>query len=224
MIHSLGSIDYLKIEEDQHLFYACQYYDDRQVCVQEQFNIHNKDQGDRTDFTDIYRLKVHEITLRELMLVQSLYASKTASDVSHLVALQPAPTLFFKVFLELGMKSMVPYLSFDSRSVKSILSPEHDEYFRNNNFDRFPVFYKNQDGRSAIDVAAENNQIRSVNSMINYIIVYQNSFVYAHLFEHNLVELIEKEVEITPLLDSEVLNYTFDFDQWPSTSPNISKL
>jgi hypothetical protein len=168
MIHSLGSIDYLKIEPDQHLFYACQYYDDRQVCVQEQYT----DQDGRTNFTDIYRLKVHEITLRELMLVQSLYASKTASDVSHLVALQPSPALFFKVFLELGMKSMVPYLSFDSRSVKSILSPEHDEYFKNNNFDKFPVFYKNQDGRSAIDVAAENNQIRSVNSMINYIIVY----------------------------------------------------
>ena len=54
------------------------------------------------------------------------------------------------------------------------------------------MFYKNKDGTSAIDSALDNNQIRSVNLMIDYIITYQNSYVYAHLFENNLVELLQK--------------------------------
>jgi hypothetical protein len=70
-----------------------------------------------------------------------------------LVKAQPNPTLFFKVFLELGFKSMIPYLAFDSRSIRSLLSTENKKYFS----DEFPVFYKNPDGKSAIDVALANN-------------------------------------------------------------------
>lgn len=32
-IHSLGSCNYLKIEPTNHLLFACQYYDNRQVRV-----------------------------------------------------------------------------------------------------------------------------------------------------------------------------------------------
>jgi hypothetical protein len=32
-IHSLGSCNYLKIEPSNHLLFACQYYDNRQVRV-----------------------------------------------------------------------------------------------------------------------------------------------------------------------------------------------
>jgi hypothetical protein len=54
--------------------------------------------------------------------------------------------------------------------------------------------------------------------MISYIVKYQNSFVYSHLFKFNLVELLLKEVEMTALLESDIFNYTFDFDEWPSTN------
>ena len=77
---------------------------------------------------------------------------------------------------------MVAYLAFDSRSIKELLGDQNKEHFN----DKFPVFYKNQDGRSAIDVALGNNQIRSVNLMIKYIIDYQNTWVFSHLFEHNM--------------------------------------
>lgn len=83
---------------------------------------------------------------------------------------------------------MVSYLAFDNRSIKELLDDQNRDYFN----DKYPVFYKNEDGTSAIDVALENNQIRSVNLMIDYIVKYQNSFVYAHLFEYNLVELLQK--------------------------------
>lgn len=33
LIHSLGACNFLKIEPSNHLFFACQYYDDRQICL-----------------------------------------------------------------------------------------------------------------------------------------------------------------------------------------------
>jgi len=61
--------------------------------------------------------------------------------------------VFFKVFLELGIKSLVPFLAFDARSMRSLLDKSNKSYFD----DEFPLFYKNNDGRSAIDTALENN-------------------------------------------------------------------
>ena len=87
------------------------------------------------------------------MLVQSIYACKTQSDIELLVRAQPNPTIFFKVFLELGIKSMIAYLAFDSRSTKALLSVDNRKYFSS----KFPVFYKNEDQKSAIDVSLEMN-------------------------------------------------------------------
>ena len=127
------------------------------------------------------------------MLIQSLYACQTPGDIELLVTEQPTPAIFFKVFLELDIKSMVAYLSFDSASTRSLLDEKHNQYFEENDFDnKFPVFFKNRDQKSAIDVALGNNQIRSVNAMVKYITKYQNSFVFAHLFYTNFVELMQK--------------------------------
>lgn len=65
MIHSLGKCDYLKIEPTNHLLFAMQFYDDRQICLQEQYN----DNDGMTHFDDIFKIKIHEITLRELMMI-----------------------------------------------------------------------------------------------------------------------------------------------------------
>jgi hypothetical protein len=73
MIHSLGKCDYIKIEPGNHLLFAFQFYDDRQIKLQEQYN----DLDGSTNFDDIFGIKIHEITLRELMLIQSIYACKT---------------------------------------------------------------------------------------------------------------------------------------------------
>uniref|UniRef100_A0A7S3ILI3 Ion transport domain-containing protein n=1 Tax=Strombidium inclinatum TaxID=197538 RepID=A0A7S3ILI3_9SPIT len=215
-IHSLGSVNYLKIESTNHLLFACQFYEDRQICLQEQYNDHDGN----THFDDIFKIKINEITLRELLLIQSIYACHTQSDIERLVNYQPNPTIFFKVFLELGVKSLVSYLAFDSRSIKSLLSEKNHEYFDS----KFPVFYKNEDGGSAIDVSLSKNQIRSVNLMINYIIKHQNSFVFSHLFEFNLVDLLNKGVTMAPLFNSSIFNHTFDFDEWPATNSNTKKV
>lgn len=54
--------------------------------------------------------------------------------------------------------------------------------------------------------------------MIDYIVKYQNKYVYASLFKHNMVSLFEKEVELTNLLNSNVFNFNFETPEWPSTS------
>lgn len=36
-IHPLGAFDYLKIEKENHLKFACQFYDNRQIWVQDQY-------------------------------------------------------------------------------------------------------------------------------------------------------------------------------------------
>jgi len=53
--------------------------------------------------------------------------------------MQPDPSIFFKVFLELGYKNLVSYLAFDVKSMISLLSEENNEYFSN----EFPIFFKN---------------------------------------------------------------------------------
>lgn len=126
------------------------------------------------------------------MLVQSIYACKVQSDIELIVKKQPDPKIFFKVFLELGIKSMISYIAFDIKSIRNLLHDDNSKYFSED----YPVFYKNEDGLSAIDVCLERNQVRSINLMINYICKFQNNFVYSHLFEHNLVELIEKGVDM----------------------------
>ncbi len=87
------------------------------------------------------------------MMIQSIYALKSTAQISTLISEQPDPTLLYKVFIELGIKSMVQYLSFDSRSIKNLLSCEYDKYFDS----KFPIFFKNEEGKSGIDVALDMN-------------------------------------------------------------------
>ena len=67
--------------------------------------------------------------------------------------MQPTPELFFKIFLELGVKSMIPFLSFDQRSIKHILDEKNKSLFSK----EFPLFYMNEEGKNPIDIALENN-------------------------------------------------------------------
>lgn len=52
--------------------------------------------------------------------------------------------------------------------------------------------------------------------MINYIIKYQNSYVYSYLFEDNLVDLLQKGINVSGLLNSDIFFHRFDFESWPA--------
>ena len=118
------------------------------------------------------------------------------------------------------MSSLINHLASDSKSVKALLDDRNKQYFSS----EFPLFYKQRGGRSAIDQALDANQIRSVNSMISYLLEYQNSYVYANLFRHNFVDLVNKAVRLDKLLGSRIFNHVFDFDAWPATSPETDKI
>ena len=90
MIHSLGSLDYLKLERRNHIYFSCQFYNDRQIWVQEQY--HDKVENEKgevsngeTHFKDIYKIKLEEPTLRELLLIQSIYVNKSAGGAAEIV-------------------------------------------------------------------------------------------------------------------------------------------
>lgn len=127
-----------------------------------------------THYTQIYRIKIDEITLRELLILQSFYLSKNNSDVVKLVKKQPNPSLFYKTFLELDCANMASILAFDSGSMESLLNSKNTKYFS----ELFPIIYKNKiakkDGKNyyytnAIDIALKNNQVKAVNLIIDYI-------------------------------------------------------
>ena len=56
--------------------------------------------------------------------------------------------------------------------------------------------------------------------MINYIVEYQNDYVFNNLFNHIFVDLMNRGVNVTPLLESNIFNYSFDFDEWPGIHHN----
>lgn len=210
MLHSLGSCNYLKVEPSNHLLFACQFYEKRTICVQEQFN----DKEGNTRFEDIYKIRIHELTLRELLLIQSMYTVHNQSEVSALIEAQPTPSIFYKVSLNLGIKSLISYVAFDSKSIRLLLDEDKKQYFS----EEFPLFFRNETGESEIDIALGRNQIRSVNMMITYLCKFQNSYVYANLFKHNLVELLDKECDVCSLFNSEIFNFVYETPEWPSTS------
>jgi hypothetical protein len=75
MIHSLGELNYLKIEPSNHIFYSFNMQDDRQIKICEQY----KTNLGATILESIYSLKISDVTLRQLMMIQSFYALKSNS-------------------------------------------------------------------------------------------------------------------------------------------------
>jgi len=96
--------------------------------------------SDETGFDKIYNIKIWTITLRELLLMQSLYVCKTQSDIVDMVNDQPNPGVFYKSFLELDGTNLASILSFDSRSMEYLLDDSFAEHFSK----EYPIFYKNK--------------------------------------------------------------------------------
>ena len=149
-LHSLGSVNFLKIEPSNHIFFSFSSFDNRTINIQEQYTDHIGD----THFEDIYKVQAHEPSLRELLLIQSMYCCHTQSEIEHLVNDQPNPSIFFKMFFELRFSTFLSFLSFDAHAMHSLLDYEKNaEYFT----DEFPLFFKNDNGLSAIDTALDHN-------------------------------------------------------------------
>ena len=76
-------------------------------------------------YDEIYKVKIHEITLRELLLMQSFYICANESDIQKLVYLQPDPKLFYKTFLELDFSNLASIMAFNSFILERLLSADN---------------------------------------------------------------------------------------------------
>jgi hypothetical protein len=87
MLHSFQSMNFLKAEPCNFILFACANMEKREVQImQEYMTNESKSGGDNeTSFDRIYNIKIWQISLRELMLFQSLYLTKTLSDIVDLV-------------------------------------------------------------------------------------------------------------------------------------------
>jgi hypothetical protein len=80
MLHSLESTNYLKVEPNNHI---CIQDLNNEILVMIQEQVTNS--LGETSYEDILKVRLNEITLRELLVLQSLYLCKTQSEIIELV-------------------------------------------------------------------------------------------------------------------------------------------
>ena len=114
--------------------------------------------------------------------------------------------------MELDNRPLVTYLIRQKKTVEYLLSKKNERYFSK----MYPIFYKNRDGNSAIDIALRNNLMRPISLVINYIVEYQNSPVFCDLFYNNLLKLLPLSVPLTHVFESQIFLTTIDHSSWPS--------
>ena len=154
------------------------------------------------------------------MIIKSLYLSKNVNDVSKLVLAQPSTALFMKVFLEFDVENMLYYLSFDRKSVAAILDSEEAV----NRKSLYPLIFMSKHNHTGIDTSLKLNQIRSTQKMMEYVILKQNKECYAHLFQHNMIDIMLRGIPVVDLFNSNIFNYTFSYVEWPNLSLNDDKV
>lgn len=136
-LHSLQECNYLKIQESNLLLFKYNLVDNKndiEIKIQEQYSNKSND----TEFQNVYKVLIKEMSLNELLLFQGLFSCSSQSEVTKLIEEQPCPAVFYKSFLELDMSNMCTILSFDSRSIKVLLDEKNNQYFHKD----FPIFYK----------------------------------------------------------------------------------
>lgn len=93
--------------------------------MQEQY----QDGDGETYFEDIYKFCIDEMSLRELLLCQSIFSCRQQFGIVKLIEIQPQIKTFLKSFLELDKNNLVQILSFDSKSIAALLHEKHQGLF-----------------------------------------------------------------------------------------------
>jgi hypothetical protein len=85
-MHSLESLSFLKIDPYNYLSFRCQDYNNRVISIEQEWikTTDNPDENEKMDsqnlYDDLYKVKIHEITLRELLILQSIYVTETGTQ------------------------------------------------------------------------------------------------------------------------------------------------
>ena len=123
-----------------------------------------------TYFEEVYRIRVWEPALRELLLFKSIYRCRMISDIQSIIYEQKRVTklqqddedfeksdrwqIFYKVLLEFDIRSLIHILAFDQASMQMLLG-EEDNKAEFTKMAQYPLFFLDSDGRSAIDNALD---------------------------------------------------------------------
>lgn len=84
MVHSMESCDYLKLIPDNHILLECAKPEERMLSISQENRFNNGDER-IVEFQILYKIRLWNLTLRELLLLKSLYLSKTLSEIVELV-------------------------------------------------------------------------------------------------------------------------------------------
>ena len=77
---------FLKIDPVNFIKFECQDYNNRVISIDQEYK--RLEPGSNLYETlsyNIYKVKIHDITLRELLILQSFYLCKTQSEIVKLV-------------------------------------------------------------------------------------------------------------------------------------------
>ena len=212
MVHSLESMNYLKIEKGNMILFdnIDPGYTELQI-QQQQTDLHAN-----TSYEVIFKIKLEAMKLQDLILIQSIFLLDSCQDILRMIDKQPDKSLFFKSFMELDHANLIQILCFDSRIIKKLLNNMNEKLDQ-------PLFYKMQQNYNGmvemmtpIDVALESNQMVAINKIIDYCIKYQNQYCFSFLFEERLVEIIEKGIKVAKLFESNIFSFSFELDDWPA--------
>lgn len=68
MIHSLESVNFLRLDQSNCLLFACTDPNKKVISIQQEYQKGISDSIYDTEFWTLYNIRLHEITLRELLL------------------------------------------------------------------------------------------------------------------------------------------------------------
>jgi len=76
MVHSLESVNFLKVASDNYILFECAQAN-HSISIQSEYSRQDAQSGEETNYENVYSIQLHDITLRELLLFQSIYVCKT---------------------------------------------------------------------------------------------------------------------------------------------------
>jgi len=69
VMHSLDSLSYLKVDPINYINFRCQDYNNRVMSVEQEWSVMGTNGVSNTYYDEIYKIKIHEVTLRELLIL-----------------------------------------------------------------------------------------------------------------------------------------------------------
>jgi DNA-binding Xre family transcriptional regulator len=85
MVHSLSSMNYLKVENGNMLMIENQLDSTKLIMVQQA----RKDQQGNFQYEEIYKIKLEAMALNDLMFIQGLFLLDSVTEIIKMIELQP---------------------------------------------------------------------------------------------------------------------------------------